>query len=166
MKFHILPGTLVFEGVLDETCVLDDFLKVFEDFKSQGHNGEVKVDLSKVKRANSTGIVVWLKFLQSIKTPVCYMNCPVWLVNQFNMIDQFFHNNSKVGSIQTPFYCEETGACRVVTLNLGEEVPILESYENYTFENRTIDGKVYEPDFDPEGYLSFISLISSQYAAA
>jgi len=155
---------LSFEGVLDERCVLDDLVNAFSNVKNSGDGKPLILDLSAVKRANSSGIITWLKFLQKAGVKMCYINSPVWLVNQFNMIDQFFENGSKVESIQAPFYCEDTGESLNINLNIGAEIPIKDSYEDFSLDNRIIDGQEYEPDFEPERYFSFLSSIQSNYA--
>ena len=164
MKVEVLPNTLSFEGILDEQCVLDDLVGAFSKIQGTGFQEPLNLDLSQVRRANSSGIIIWLKFLQKTGTQMCYINSPVWLVNQFNMIDQFFENASKVKSVQAPYYCEDTGGSMNINLNIGEEIPIKESYEDFALENKVIDGQEYEPDFEPERYFSFLTGIQENYS--
>lgn len=163
MKVEILPNKLQFEGVLDEQCSLDTLVDAFAQLKDSGLKEPLSIDLSQVRRANSSGIIIWLKFLQKTATQMCYVNTPVWLVNQFNMIDQFFENASKVESVQAPYYCEDTGGSLNIKLNIGEEIPIKDSYDDFSVENRVVDGQEYEPDFEPERYFSFLTGIRKHY---
>ena len=157
MRVSVLPNTLMFEGVLSEETSLNDLIAGLEGLKKGGVKPPVTLDFSNVTRANSAGIVTWLKFLKSANTPFKYVNAPVWLVRQFNMIKGYFTGDSYVESFQVPMYCPEVQFSKVVTVRLGKEVPILASYANFKFPNQVIEGKTYEIDFDPEQYLSFIA---------
>lgn len=160
MTFKIDKGTLYFEGVLDETCSFKGLQKELSnglELKTSSDSADyVSIDLSGVKRANSTGIVVWLDFIKKTQAKFRYVKAPIWLVGQFNMIRGFFENGSYVESLQVPFYCSEEDLVEAVFLKIGEDIPILEDYTNFQLENRIIGGKEFEPDVEPNQYFSFI----------
>ena len=157
MNANILPNTLSFEGVLDEEVTLDQLLVYLGQLKSSGLTPPVNLDFSKVSYANSTGIVTWLKFTREAKLCFKYVNAPVWLVNQFNMVKGYFEFGSFVESMHVPYFAPKTQDSRVFNLTVGKDFPLLADYSNVTIPNRKADGRDYEIDFTPERYLSFIS---------
>lgn len=157
MSVTVLPNTLVFEDVLDERVSVKELNDVHAKLTSGGFHPPIILDFSKVPYANSSGIVVWLRFLSEVKSEFKYVNTPIWLVNQFNMIDGHFVNESFVESFQAPFYAPATRDSEALTLVLGKDLPVLSDYGGFTFPNRIVDGKEFEIDFSPERYLSFIS---------
>lgn len=157
MKITVQANALAFDGVLDEETSLKDLLTAFEEVKAKGFQPPLALNFAKVTRGNSAGIVTWLKFMKQIQTPVKYVDTPVWLVGQFNMIKGYFENSSHVESFQAPYYCNDGQHSKVVTLVIGKDLPILDDYSRYTFPNQSIDGKDFEIDFDPQQFLSFIS---------
>lgn len=163
MKITVVPETLIFGGELDELSKGDQIQSAYQDLIAKTRSEWIKLDFSNVKRANSSGIVTWLKFMHSSKDHFEYVNCPVWLVHQFNMIPDFLRDHTRVTSINSPFFCEELEACRNVKMVVGEDIPLLKSYKDYVVENRVIDGKQYEPDFDPATYFSFLEKILTRY---
>lgn len=157
MKAQLLPNTLAFEGILDEETKIGDLIAAFNQLKKSGIKPPVNLDFSKVNYANSAGIVIWLKFSHEAAIPFKYVNAPVWLVNQFNMIRDYFENGSFVETIDAPYFAPKTQDSRVFTLRIGKDVPLKDDYNGFTLPNRSADGKNYEIDFSPERYFSFIS---------
>lgn len=157
MRASVLPNTMVFEGVLDEETSGDHLMSAYEQLKKSNPKPPIILDFSKVTRANSAGLVTWLKFLQTIHTKVKYVNTPVWLVGQFNMIKGYFTNGSYVESLQIPLYSPNVQFSKIITIRLGKDVPILADYTDFKLPNQMIEGQEYEADFDPAQYFSFIS---------
>lgn len=157
MKCKVLPHVLMYEGVLDENTSYSELLQTFEEYKKKSKQEIVTVDLSKVSRANSTGIVTWLRFISASKATFKYINVPKWLVGQFNMINGFLVNKSYVESLQVPFFSQENESVINFFYTIGKEIPILESYESFSLPNRIENGREYEMDANPEQYFSFIS---------
>ena len=120
-------------------------------------NGEIILDLSKVQRANSSGLLQWLRLTKRLKIPLCYSNAPVWLVEQFNMIDEFFDGQVNVDSIYAHFYCNETDSIDSHLLKIGHDVPIQNQYKDFQFSVISKQGKTLEPDFDERSYFHFIA---------
>lgn len=157
MKIHVLPNTIAFEGVLDEGVAIEKLEAPLMKLKKEKNAQAVAVDFSKVSYANSAGIVVWLKAIYGAGVAIKYVNAPVWLVNQFNMIRGYFENGSFVESILAPYYAPKTQDSRNFTLKIGQDVPVLEDYSGFKLSNRVDDGKSYEIDFDPEQFFSFVA---------
>ncbi len=157
MKAAVLPNTLAFDGILDEVSSFNHLVEAFEKLKQTGMKPPVNLDFSKVSYANSAGIVTWLKFTQAAKISFKYINAPIWLVNQFNMIRDYFQNGSYAESIEAPYFSPATQESRAFTLQLGKDIPLLNDYTNFVMPNRNVSGRVYEIDFSPELYFSFIS---------
>jgi len=156
MKMELLSNVLVCEGILDEHTEATDVQKTLQAIQKIA-KGAFDVDFSKVKYANSTGIVTWLKTLKASGVTIRYINAPVWLVGQFNMIRDFFENGSYVESFCAPYYCTSTQESRALTLRVGKEVPVTDNYKGIKFPNVAVEGKTFEIDFVPERYFSFIS---------
>jgi hypothetical protein len=157
MRLNLVANTMIFEGVLDEKTSPEDLEASFSKVKGTSGGRPITVDLSKVGRANSSGILIWLRFLNKANYCFKYTNVPVWLVSQFNMISGHFQGGSFVESFQAPFFAPKTQASKNLTLVLGKDIPLLESYENFSLPNRIVDGESYEIDFDPSQYFHFIT---------
>lgn len=157
MKISVLPNTLVFEGIMDEETSITDLNTAMTKLTSGGVKPPVTVDFSAVPYANSIAVVVWLKFIIAAKVMFKYVNAPVWLVNQFNMIGGYFESASFVESLQTPFFCPKTQESRSITIHLGKDIPILKDYTGFEFPVIELEGKEYEMDVSPPRYFSFIS---------
>jgi hypothetical protein len=157
MQMTILPNTMIFKGVLDEETTVGDFQSAFEKLKTLGITPPVSLDFSQVNYGNSVGLLGWLKFLAQTKNSFKYVNAPIWMINQFNTIKGYFENGSYVESVQAPYFCSKTQDSRSLTLVLGKDVPVLDNYTQYSAPNRSLDGKVFEVDFEPSQYFSFIS---------
>lgn len=158
MQPTLLPNMICFEGDLDETVIIDDIVKAFDDFlENNSESTHISVDFSKVLYANSSGIIFWIKFLDKKNYSIKYVNCPLWLVNQFNMIMGFLNNNSFVESLQIPFFSETNNKSLSVLYYLKKDIPLLKSYSDFNLENKEIEGISFEPDIVEKQYFDFIS---------
>ena len=166
MDVRVEGRTLHFSGVLDEASIMDAVKTSIEEGASNAAGQRVLFDLSEVKRANSCGILSWLRLLRDVDVPVTYINTPIWLIAQFNMIAEFFSGEVDVESIQAPFYCPDDDTSIALTLLIGKDVPVQDDYEDFEFENRTIEGREYEPDFDPAEYFAFIAVNYQRFGSA
>jgi ABC-type transporter Mla MlaB component len=157
MEVTFEQGILKLEGSLDESISTELFQKVIEELKTQASGEAIPLDFSKVLRANSAGILTFLRVLKGANLRFKYINTPVWLVEQFSMINQFLENSSYVESLQVPYFCEDDDSEELLTFELGKEIPLLESYSDFELESRMINNKEYEPDVSPERYFAFIA---------
>ena len=151
-------GQLVsLEGILNEHVDLQVVESAILDAAKSAGGGAVSLDLSKVSRANSSGLLQWLRMTKRIKNPLNYVRTPVWLVEQFNMIDEFFDGHISVESVYAHFYCPDTDTSETHLLKLGVEVPIQDQYKTFHLKMSSSDGKELEPDFDERSYFHFIA---------
>ena len=79
----------------------------------------------------------------------------MWLVEQFNAIKGFLGSQSIVESFQAHFYNPDSDELCIVLLTFGKDIPLLERYDDFEFTITNAEGKVLEPDFDPEEFMSF-----------
>lgn len=163
---HKLEGDeLKFIGVLDESTKPEDLVSIIEAAHRQA-SGPLLFDLSEINRANSCGILTWLRILKNFDFEYFYTNTPLWLISQFNMIAEFFTSSAKVKSVQAHYYCGDRDSTIVRVLEIGKDVPILESYDDFDLPNVTVDGYEYEPDFDPAEYFAFVSTHFNKFGGA
>jgi ABC-type transporter Mla MlaB component len=148
--------TVYFSGVLNEHVDLNNTEAALLAAQQSVTDKQPRVclDFSHVSRANSSGLLQWLRLMKKTRIPLCYIRTPVWLVEQFNMIDEFFDGDVSVESIYAHFYSPETDSSETHLLTLGTDVPILENYRSY---NAQLEGSQLEPDFDERSYFHFIS---------
>tara|TARA_Y100000031_G_scaffold145331_1_gene177807 strand:+ start:584 stop:1060 length:477 start_codon:yes stop_codon:yes gene_type:complete len=104
-----------FEGILDEAAS-------FGGVELSGGNKYV-FDLEKVSAINSCGIREWVNWLKTGESAqeIVYKNCPKIIVDQINMVAGFLPNNGKVESFYVPYYCDETGAEKMILFKHGAE---------------------------------------------
>lgn len=160
MRINLEPNTMIFEGLLDENTSLvelkESLKKLSELAVKSAYPLPVVVDFSKVVRANSSGILTWLRFLQSSSTQFKYVNAPTWLVGQFNIVSGYFENGSFVYSFYVPFYAPKTRSSKNLLMTVGVDIQIQTEYASVSIPSRMIDGDMFEIDFEPNRYFSFI----------
>lgn len=156
MRVNVLPNTMIFEGVLDENTSLTDIMDAFTKLKNAGAKAPITLDFSKVVRANSSGILIWLKFLKATNFQFKYVNAPVWLVGQFNMISGYFESGSFVESFQAPYFAPKSQASQHFKIIIGNEIKLQQAYSDSDLPKRVVNGEEYEIDFDPQQYFHFI----------
>lgn len=145
------------EGILNEHVDLQVVEAAVIEASKAAKGSSVSLDLSKVSRANSSGLLQWLRMTKRLKCGLNYINTPVWLVEQFNMIDEFFDGKISVESIYAHFYCPDTDSSETHLLKLGVEVPIQDQYKSFQLKVTSSEGKMLEPDFDERSYFHFIA---------
>jgi len=99
-------------GVIDEFADLS-FLPHLE--------GEVVVHLDEVRRINSFGVRLWIDGVRAIPADsvVVYVDVPVPLVEQMNMIHDFF-GRGRVESFLAPMACNSCGRTETVLFRVQE----------------------------------------------
>ncbi|MEI7972880.1 MAG: hypothetical protein WCH11_00780 [Bdellovibrio sp.] len=138
-------------GVLDERVSIRDF-QVIVDVVST----PVEFDFNSVSRASSSGIVEWMRFIKQYPSPFYYVNCPVWLVNQFNLMsDLIKQGESAVVSLWAPYFCEEDESNHHILIRIPKDVSLAGGFNPGPVHEA---GKEYTPDFVPDRYLKFVSL--------
>jgi hypothetical protein len=156
MEFTIKNNTVEFGGCLDERSSLDQLLRGLQQAASGANGGKVRVDFSKVKKANSIGILSWAKVIDTAKMALVYVAAPEWLVEQFNLSD-LLRYGSVVESVQAPFYCADTDSREMVTLVIGKDIPLQKEYNSLQLQKQSQTGALLEADFEPYEYFHFIT---------
>ncbi len=156
MNVKIESHTAVFEGALDEEVVYQDLQASFAKLNLKEESSVVSLDFSRVTKGNSSGIVLWLRFLKTVAFPFKYVHTPVWMVAQFNMVNGYFGKTGAVESFQVPFYCEELDELIGVEVQLGKEIPLQKSYVGFQMPPVERNGHIYHMDFVPTKLLKFL----------
>lgn len=157
MKINVLQNSLIFEGLLDEETSIADLLMAHGKLMAADSKPPIAADFSKVLYGNSAGIVIWIRYMREVKIAFNYVNTPIWLVGQINMIRDFLANGSFVSSFQAPFFAPSSQESRAFTLQVGKDIPMLKDYSEFRVPTRAFQGKDYESDFVPQRYLAFIA---------
>lgn len=157
MNAKIQANTLLFDGVLDEAAAQDMLMKYFSKLQDGGAKAPYCLDLSEVRYGNSVGVICWLKFTKQAGVQFKYVNAPIWLVNQFNVINNYFDNQSFCESLHAPYFSPKTQDSRTFTLYVGKDIPVLEDYSTFKMPSKVVDGVSYDIDFDPQRYFYFIT---------
>ena len=116
--------------------------------------GKVRLDLSQVRRLNSTGVREWVNFMRLVgkneRIELEYIRCSIPIVSQINMIADF-QGPATVTSFFAPYADEDTGDEETRLLIVDDVDPV----DPPVFKE---DGKTWELDELPERYLLFIKL--------
>ncbi len=109
---HEVDGVkhLNLSGVIDE----------FADLSFLSHlEGKVVVHLGEVRRINSFGVRLWIDGVRAIpeEASVIFVDVPVPLVEQVNMIHDFF-GRGLVESFQAPMACNSCGRMETVLFSV------------------------------------------------
>lgn len=95
------------KGVLKITLSgrLDEMAK-FHDLSQ--HTGEIHINTENVSFINSLGIRGWLQWMQTFNTPqLKFERVAVVLIDQLNLVQEFFPKDSEVLSFAVPYFCDE-----------------------------------------------------------
>jgi ABC-type transporter Mla MlaB component len=157
VQINAIQGTVLFKGKLDELLAQDELLKVYDEAQKQSNEDVVSIDMSGIDLANSKGVVAWLRFLGSNDRKIKYVNAPIWLVEQFNIITSYFAGQSYVESFQAPFYNSQTSKSESILLVVGKDVPLMKDYSKFDINTLKSHKPNYEPDFIPEVYFHFLA---------
>jgi hypothetical protein len=126
---------------------------------SKGPDLAVELDFSEVPKANSVGLLKWVRILSELapkQIRLIYVDAPAWMVEQFGMIDEFFTGEVTVSSFFGRFYCPSEDIIVMKKLTLGQDIPLLQNYETFDIVLKGEDQRL-EPDFEVPVYLSFLA---------
>ena len=89
-----------FSGDIDEDSVFDD-IKLSQKKK-------VILDFQNITGINSCGIREWIKLMKTVPSDshVTCIHCQKEIIDQANMIDGFFPDNTFISSFYIPYFCE------------------------------------------------------------
>lgn len=156
MNIVVNGSTIEFSGLLNEESSVEAIDAALKQALDHSPTRVLRLDFSKVKRANSYGILTWYNTLEALDGLFIYFNTPRWLVEQFN-ISNFLSDKSKVESIQAQFYCPQNDSHETMLLVLGSDLPIQNSYDNFKLNLKNKLGLELEMDFEPSEYFYFIT---------
>ena len=157
MNIRVENNLIEFSGYLSEKTNPEALRTAFLTAAQSTQDNTVRVDFSKVEKANSVGILAYLKAFDSAKVRAVYERAPIWLVEQFNCIPEFFAASSTVISFYARFFSPRTRKPQNVLLTVDKDVSRLPHYKNYSFTISDESGAALEPDFDPELYFFFLT---------
>lgn len=153
------PLGLVLEGPIDENFDGAGFIKHLEALQQKTQK-RVRIDLSGVVKVNSVGIERWFRTNHNSEIPILLMKVPLILIDQFNFWGRFFEiNDVLVESFESPFFDPESEEVHSRFLVVGKDIPLLPNYEHYEAKCSLPNGKILEPDFDPEVYFFFLTFV-------
>jgi hypothetical protein len=163
MQIRVENNLVEFSGYLSEKSDADIIRKGLMQAASFSSDGSIRIDFSKVEKANSVGILTYLKTFLSMNLAVVYERVPIWLVEQFNVIDEFLVGNAVVASLYAQFYCPETNRSQMKLLHVGKDIPIQKDYADLDLTTKDEAGNSLEPDFDPATYFYFLSIHNDRH---
>jgi len=155
VSIQIKNNEIFIEGVIDGAA---DFSSILEE----SFSGLVKIDTKAVKRVNSTGVRQWVEFIKNFDYKILHRNCSVSVIEQFNMVPQFFGKNSDIESFHAPYFCEECDEEHEILL-------VCEDSLNFSGREVIKDFKCpecheeLERDFDTEEFFRFFLTITNRY---
>jgi hypothetical protein len=168
MEAAVRESRIEFSGFLNENSNLDVIKAAIQNaavVAGKVPGGRVLLDFSKVTKANSCGILSYLRVLIELNVPVSYVNAPIWLVEQFNALDDFFVGDIIISSIYAQFYSPNTDKSFVLLQEIGKDIPILPDYSSFEIEAKSPEGHDLEPDYEPEIYYFFIAKRHEKFLA-
>ena len=156
MNLEMVGNTLCFSGELSEKSDMNVFRCAILDQKSLGKE-PVAIDFNKVDRGNSVGLMHMLEVLRDCDAKVCFEHTPIWLVEQFNMLEEFSRLPISVLSFGARFYSAKADDFVIRVLTAGKDFPLLDSYEGFDLRVYSQDGELLEPDFEVCEYFDFLT---------
>jgi hypothetical protein len=157
VEIKIMKNELHLSGLLNEETNFEQLTSAMRLAAGAASNQEVIANFEKVTRCNSIGILTWLRAINKATHRIIYRNCPVFLTEQFASVSQLVGKNCSVESFYARYHCTESDEFMVHKLHVGTDVPVLPDYTDFEIPNLVIQGKIFEPDFIPSDYLSFLA---------
>ena len=100
LKWYQKKNTIYMEGILGDQC---DLTGIFDDVEGK----TVRIDMSRVDRINSIGVLKWCNLISNTDIFIEYINCSISVIEQFNMVPEFLGDNSKVVTFYARYFCDE-----------------------------------------------------------
>ena len=107
-------GSYHFKGSLDHYFMAGDLPPLSSE--------QIKLDLSDLDLINSCGVREILPWLNKLPptSQVRYINCPIFFVNQANMIKGIVNDKRKIETFYAPYYDESLDKALSILLNCSE----------------------------------------------
>jgi len=148
---------LQFSGVLNETFENLEDVKIFNEIRTKKEAKNIIINIKKLTSGNSSGLLLFIKTLDSLKKKVILQEVPEWMVWQLNMLSEFFQRDIFVESIEVP-YVTPTGNIKMVLFKLGEEIPFPVDWNQFEFPSLEKNKETWQPDVDND-YILFIQYL-------
>ena len=157
MDIKVNKSEVLLSGLLNEEANLDKIIAAMNSAATASNNQEMIVNFEHLVRCNSIGILEWLRAISNVTHRIIYRNCPVFLTEQFSSVSQMITKQCSVESFYARYHCSEADEFMVHKLRVGTDVPLLPDYNDFEVPNLIIHGKIFEPDFIPSDYFSFLA---------
>lgn len=135
--------------------VLEGFLNESSDLPIFPAAKQLIVNVDRVKMINSTGILVWIKWIKHYAdVPTTIDRCRPAFVSAANTVRNFLPPKVTIKSLYVPYVSEDGGEEEEILISIPEGTVDLAKLvpENFT----ASDGKSFEADVRLENYLSFM----------
>ena len=135
------------------TGTLDEYSNLKSVFNCELE--KIHLDMSKVIRANASGIRSWITHINEFKGMIVLSNCTVAIVELFNEIPRFLGKNIIVESFYAIFYCEECDLEKLFLLKIEENS---DKQKEIILESPLCPdcGEIMDKDFDESNYFGFV----------
>ena len=91
-------GCYHIRGIIDENADFSILIRATEN--------PVIIDFEQAESLNSYGIRKWVEMLHNhIRKSIIYRNCPVFIIDQLNIVSSLLSTNVKVESMYLPYHC-------------------------------------------------------------
>ncbi|MEI6399601.1 MAG: hypothetical protein WCO71_12600, partial [Pseudomonadota bacterium] len=111
--------SLELSGELGSESTFEDVFREMQAIFKET-NKPVELNVNGLERGNSIGILSWIQALDQWKIPVIYQQVPTWLVEQFNAIEGFFPEGSRIESFFARFFNTASGDTVPLFLRVGD----------------------------------------------
>ncbi len=80
------------------------------------------IDLQESTRINSCGIREWIKWLGTLAENIklTFRNCPKFIIDQMNLVEDFLPNRASVQSFYVPYYCKQCEKINTLLFDLNQ----------------------------------------------
>lgn len=130
LTFEVSEKDIKIEGIIDEYFLFSSI--------SFTPASDIVLDLAKLEKINSCGIREFISWLTSLpgEINVNYINCPIFFINQSNMVHGIVSKNRKIVSFYCPYFNEEKDE-EVEILTRLEEIVEMKApvHEGLTFDS-------------------------------
>lgn len=121
--------------------------------------GSYRFDMSQVRIVSSAGARDWLRLIERLDITPVYVNCSEQLVQQFNMVREFFANGARVESVLVPLSCAKCGREGTATLVAGRHFGGGLAQPVVPQQRCAGCGELLQPEVDLETYLYFANCL-------
>ncbi len=157
--FTIENDILYFVGDLTEIPPAETFNAEFKksiESLDKGEDHIITTSFERVGHINSVGVRKLIKVLRDCERTLNFVNSPVWLVDQFNMINGFFGEKHFATSFYCPYYSESSGDEHFHLISIATDFDLGSSFTVQSFSDIEHEKVVYSPDFESSSYFAFL----------